>query len=258
VTPTIDDRADARTTYGAALEPARLAAYAPGEYVGQESFMTAGEIRALAERAGIGRDSRVLDLCCGVAGPGRLVAAEAGCDYVGVDQDAAAVAAARLAAGDEPCRFEVRRVPPLPPGAFDVVLLLETLLAFRDKQPLVAAVAAGLRAGGRFAVTVEEGAPLTDAERAAMPAADTVWPIPLPELVGLLARHGLRVASVEEHSVAHRGTAAALTGAFEEHGVAIGTRIGCQAVDDLIAAHRLWVDWLDSGRIRKMSVVAVR
>lgn len=258
MTPATDDRAGARTAYGAALEPARLAAYPPGEYVGQESFMTAGEIRALAERAGVGHGVRVLDLCCGVAGPGRMVTAETGCDYLGVDQDPGAVATARLAAGDLTSRFEVRRVPPLPPGAFDVVLLLETLLAFRDKQPLFAAVAAALRAGGRLAMTVEEGAPLTVAERAAMPAADTVWPVPLPELVGLLQEQGLQVTSVEEHSGAHRATAAALAGAFEEHRVAIGTRIGCGALDELVAAHRLWVDWLGTGRIRKMSVIAVR
>ena len=57
--------------------------------------MTAGEIRHLARRAGIGPVDSVLDLCCGVAGPGRLVAAETGCRYLGVDQDPAAVALAR-------------------------------------------------------------------------------------------------------------------------------------------------------------------
>ena len=61
-------------------------AYPPGEYVGQESFMSAGEIRSLA----VGRASApgsVLDLCCGGAGPGRLITAELGCDYLGVDAE---------------------------------------------------------------------------------------------------------------------------------------------------------------------------
>ena len=184
---------DDRAAYGLALESARQAAYPPGEYVGQESFMTATEIRALAGRTGIGPEDRVLDLCCGVAGPGRLVTAETGCRYLGVDLDPGAVAAARLAAGDLPCRFDVRRVPPLPPGTFDVVLLLETLLAFRDKGPLLAGVAAALRPGGRFALTVEEGAPLTAPERARMPASDTVWPVALSDLVDLLEQQGFRV-----------------------------------------------------------------
>ena len=155
-------RAD-RAAYGVALDPARRAAYPPGDYVGQESFMTAGEVRSLADRAGIRAGTSVLDLCCGVAGPGRLVAAETGCRYLGVDRDPAAVRIAADAARGLDCRFEVGTVPPLPPGRFDVVLLLETLLAFEDKRPLVAAVAAALRPGGRFALSVEEGSPLTAA-----------------------------------------------------------------------------------------------
>src|SRR3712207_672709 len=84
-----------RAVVDAALHRARLAAYAPGEFVGQESFMTAGEIRALAARAGIGPGVTVLDLCCGVAGPGRFLARELGCDYLGVDASPSAVAIAR-------------------------------------------------------------------------------------------------------------------------------------------------------------------
>ena len=47
-------RQDERAPFHRALQRARVAAYAPGEFVGQESFMTAGEIRLLAARAGIG------------------------------------------------------------------------------------------------------------------------------------------------------------------------------------------------------------
>ena len=62
-------RQDDRAAFDRALHPARVAAYAPGEFVGQESFMTAGEIRALAVQAGVGPGITVLDLCCGIAGP---------------------------------------------------------------------------------------------------------------------------------------------------------------------------------------------
>src|SRR5262249_24280755 len=66
-------RQDDRAAFDRALTRARVAAYAPGEFVGQESFMTAGEIRALAAQAGVGPGVEVLDLCCGVAGPGRFI-----------------------------------------------------------------------------------------------------------------------------------------------------------------------------------------
>jgi hypothetical protein len=59
---------DDRAPFDQALRRAREAAYGPDEYVEQESFMRAGEIRALAERAGIATGVSVLDLCCGVAG----------------------------------------------------------------------------------------------------------------------------------------------------------------------------------------------
>ena len=172
---------DERAPYDRALQRARESAYAPGEFVGQESFMRAGEIRALAVRAGIAPGASVLDLCCGVAGPGRFITRELGCAYLGVDASASAIDIARERAGDLSCRFEVSQIPPLPAGPFDVVLLLETMLAFPEKEPLLREIAGALAPGGRFAFTLEEGLPLTAAERDAMPDADTVWLIPLAE-----------------------------------------------------------------------------
>jgi SAM-dependent methyltransferase len=249
-------RQDDRAPYDRALHRARLAAYAPGEFVGQESFMTAGEIRALAAQAGIGPAVAVLDLCCGIAGPGRWLTQELGCAYLGVDASASAVAIARERAGDLPCRFAIARIPPLPPGPFDVVLLLETMLAFENKDALVGEVTAALRPRGRFAFTLEEGAPLTAAERAAMPDAGTVWLTPLEEMTASLERAGLAVTWVEDHSRAHRATASALAGAYAADAASIAAEIGRQALDDLLTAHRLWIDWLGTGRVRKLALVA--
>jgi SAM-dependent methyltransferase len=251
-------RRDDRALFDGALRRARVAAYAPGEFVGQESFMTAGEIRALAARAGIGPGVTVLDLCCGIAGPGRFLARELGCAYLGVDASASAIAIARERAGDLPCRFAVAQIPPLPAGTFDVVLLLETMLAFEDKDALVREIGATLRPGGRFAFTLEEGAPLTAAERAAMPDADTVRLVPLDEMAGALERAGLVVTWQEDHSRAHRATAHALAGAFAAHADDIAAQIGRRTLDELVAAHRLWIEWLDEGRVRKLALVAER
>jgi SAM-dependent methyltransferase len=251
-------RQDDRAPFDRALHRARVSAYAPGEFVGQESFMTAAEIRTLGVRAGVGPGVEVLDLACGIAGPGRFLTRELGCAYLGVDASASAIAIARERAGELPCAFAVARVPPLPAGSFDVVLLLETMLAFEDKDTLVAAIAAALRPGGRFAFTLEEGPPLTPAERAAMPDPDTVWLIPLDELVAALERAGLVVTWQEDHSRAHRAMAHALAGAFAADAAAIAARIGRRALDELLAAHRLWVEWLDRGRVRKLALVAER
>jgi sarcosine/dimethylglycine N-methyltransferase len=249
-------RQDARAAFDRALVAARVAAYPPGQFVGQESFMTADEILDLAVRAGVGSGATVLDLCCGVAGPGRLVTRRLGCRYTGVDVSAETVALATERAGDLDCRFLVGEVPPVPPGPFDVVLLLETMLAFADKQPLVAGVAEALVDGGRFAFTLEEGVPLTGAERAAMPDDDTVWPERLDVLTAMLAGAGLAVLWTADVTSSHLVVAEALTAAYAMHRRPLAEQIGMQAVDDLVAAHRLWVEWLRSGRIRKVAVVA--
>jgi SAM-dependent methyltransferase len=251
-------RRDDRASLDGALERARVSAFAAGEFVGQESFMTAAEIRDLAVRAGIGPGVAVLDLCCGVAGPGRFVTRELGCAYLGVDASASALDLAVERAGDLPCRFAVAKVPPLPPGPFDVILLLETILAFKDKDALVREIFPALAPGGRFAFTLEEGEPLTAEERAAMPDADTVWLTPQHELTAILEGAGLRVSWQEDHSQAHRAVAQALAEAFAADAEAIAAQIGRGALDRLLAAHRLWVQWLDTGRVRKLAMVAQR
>ena len=249
---------DERAPFVHALQRARTSAYPRGEFVDQESFMRASEIRALGARAGIGPGVSVLDLCCGIAGPGRFITAELHCTYLGVDYSASAIEIARARADGLPCRFEVSRIPPIPRGPFDVVLLLETLLAFADKASLLREISAALATGGRFAFTLEEGTPLTDAERARIPDADTVWLTPLAELVALLERAGLAVRWQEDHSPSHRAVADALIEAFEADATVISGQIGRRALDELLAAHRLWSGWLADGRVRKIACVAER
>jgi SAM-dependent methyltransferase len=249
---------DERRSRFETLRRAQEAAFGSGEYVEQESFVRASEIRALADRAGVTPRASVLDLCCGVAGPGRFLTRELGCDYLGVDASEGAVALARERAGDLPCRFEVAEIPPLPQGTFDVVLLLETILAFRDKEVLLEEVSRALPLGGRFAFTLEEGAPLTEPERAWMPAADTVWLTPLDEMRELLAGAGLAVRWAEDWSESHRAAAAALADAYAAAAPSIASQIGRRALHELLTAHRLWSEWLATGRVRKFALVAER
>jgi ubiquinone/menaquinone biosynthesis C-methylase UbiE len=249
---------DERAPFVHALERARLTAYAPGEFVEQESLMRAGEIRALARHAGIAPGVSVLDLCCGIAGPGRFITRELGCTYLGVDRSASALEIARERSGDLRCRFEVGRIPPVPRGPFDVVLLLETMLAFGDKATLLQEISRALAPGGRFAFTLEEGQPLTEAERGRMPDADTVWLTPLEEMLACLARAGLVVRWQADCSRSHRAVAESLRNAFAADAAAIAATIGRRAVDDLLAAHRLWCEWLRNGRVRKIAFVTER
>jgi SAM-dependent methyltransferase len=253
-------RVDERTRLDRAMRAARVAAYPAGEFVEQESFMSAAEIQSLARRAGVGPGVSVLDLCCGVAGPGRFITAQLGCTYLGIDRDHSAIELARdrARAAKLSCRFVVGKVPPVPRGPFDVALLLETMLAFPDKVKLLHEVSEVLVPGGRFAFTVEEGRPLTTAEAAAMPGSDTVWPVPLAELVGQLTSAGLEVRWIRECSRSHRTVAAALVQSFSGERRAIEAELGDGALDDLLVAHQLWCDWMAAGRVRKFAIAAVK
>ena len=218
--------------------------------------MRAAEVRRLAHQARVGPGVSVLDLCCGVAGPGRMITAESGCHYLGVDHSASALATARQLAGNLPCRFEQAHLPPLPEGRFEVVFLLEAMLAFPDKDALMREMARVLEPGGRFAFTVEEGRPLTQRERARMPGADTVWLTGLAELTGVLRESGLTVIWRQDCSSSHHATATALLRCYQADSAQIAVQIGTQATAELITAHQLWSDWLGSGRVRKFAMVA--
>ena len=108
--------------------------------------MRAAEIRALAVQAGIGPGVSVLDLCCGVAGPGRFVTAELGCTYLGVDASAAAIEIARERAGDLPCRFEVSQVAAVARRPVRRRAAAGDDAGLPDKEPLLREVAGALDA----------------------------------------------------------------------------------------------------------------
>jgi hypothetical protein len=73
-----------------------------------------------------------------------------------------------------------------------------------------------------------------------------------------LGRAGLTVTWQEDHSHEHRATAAALTDAFAANAEDIAAQIGRRALDELLAAHRLWTEWLGEARVRKLALVAER
>jgi SAM-dependent methyltransferase len=248
-------RQDERASFFQALHPARAAAYPPGAFVEQESFMSAGEIIDLARRAGVKTGVSVLDLCCGIAGPGRFITQELGCNYLGVDLSESAIEIARERAGDLPCRFEVARIPPVPDGSFEVVLLFETMLAFPEKEPLLREISGALTTGGRFVFTIEEGLPLTEGERARMPDADTVWLTSLPDVLACLDRVGLLVRWQDDCSRSHRAMVDSLIDSLAADTANIAAQIGRRALDELLAAHRLWSEWLRHGRVRKLALV---
>jgi hypothetical protein len=130
------------------------------------------------------------------------------------------------------------------------------MLAFREKQALLEEISGALDTGGRFAFTIEEGPPLTESERQSMPDAGTVWLTPLDEMLACLERVGLVVRRQDDCTSSHRAVADSLIDAFAANATNIAAQIGDRALDELLAAHRLWSDWLLKGRVRKFAFVA--
>jgi hypothetical protein len=72
----------------------------------------------------------------------------------------------------------------------------------------------------------------------------------------MLREAGLTVTWQEQWTASHHATATALLAAFRADADDVGSGIGVPALDELIAAHELWCDWLGSGRVRKFAMVA--
>ena len=215
-----------------ALLRAHIQAHCEGEYVGQESFMSAREILDLAGAAGVDSRTRVLDLCCGSGGPALHLARQTGCRVVGVDRSSEAIHLARTSAEhqglDRRATFIVAEAlcPPIDAASFDVVLLYETMLAFEDKRRLVRLVRRLLRPGGRFGLTFEEGRPLSSAERRRVPEGEDLWLTPEIEFRELFKAIGFQIRWVEDHTAAHAEVAGRLAAALQSDRVPIVVTLG--------------------------------
>ena len=222
--------------------------------------MRAAEIRALAVQAGIAPGVSVLyPRLAELPGPdGSSLRSWVARISVWTPAPAPSTSHVRAPAAF-PCRFEISRIPPIPRGPFDVVLLFETMLAFPEKETLLQEISRALTIGGRFAFTMEEGLPLTEGNSRPEEHAPTptrVWLTPLQEMLTCLERVGLHVRWQADCSRSHRAVADSLINAFTADATDIAGQIGRRALEELLATHRLWSDWLREGRFRKIALVA--
>ena len=130
--------------------------------------------REVADVAGIDEDARVLDVGCGVGGPARTLAAELGCEVIGVDVveeycRTATLFTDRVGLADD-VRFQHGNALDLPfeDDAFDVVWFEHTLMNIEAKRVAFREARRVLRPGGTLALY----------EICAGPGGDTVFPVP--------------------------------------------------------------------------------
>jgi ubiquinone/menaquinone biosynthesis C-methylase UbiE len=114
---------------------------------------------ALAERAGIGKDTRVVDFCSGLGGPSRYFAHRYGADVTGIELTPARVKGAEELTRRVGLQNSVRVIEgnvmqvPLSDTSVDVVISQEALLHVPDKERALAEAYRILKPGGRIAFT---------------------------------------------------------------------------------------------------------
>ena len=167
----------------------------------------------LAELAGIAPGQRVVDVACGRGATALLLARELGCEAVGVDLGARAIAQARQAAGaGERASFLVGDAETLPlrDAGFDVALSECSLCTFPDKPRAIAEMARVVRPGGTIAiadVTADLDALPAALRTAAAQVACVADARSADEYVALLRDAGCEPLAIEAHDAELRAMA---------------------------------------------------
>jgi sarcosine/dimethylglycine N-methyltransferase len=142
-------------------------------------------------------DATILDLGCGLGGPGRIVADRLGCRIVGVDllplRVELATSLAEMTGMSDRTSYRVADATRLDfdTASFNQVWMLDVSMHIRDKAALFAEIARVLRPGGLL-VMHEQTGPLPKAMRPVTRQAPYIAPS-LPQLLRYVEGEGLRV-----------------------------------------------------------------
>jgi len=161
---------------------------------------------ALAERAGIGKGTRVVDFCSGLGGPSRYFAYRYGADVTGIELTPARVKGAQELTRRVGLQKSVRVIEgnimqvPLPDTSVDVVISQEALLHVPDKERALSEAYRILKPGGQIALTDWVAhSPLSDADRELMWQGMAVADLySLQTYADLIRRAGFGINSVED------------------------------------------------------------
>jgi SAM-dependent methyltransferase len=131
-----------------------------GEEIGQNSWLTADELRTFCEWVGLGPSSELLEVASGSGGPALFTAGVTGCRVTGVDIHEAGVAVAAEAARErglaERARFvcvDARERLPFADGSFDAVICVDSMNHLYERAAVLGDWYRVVRSGGRILFT---------------------------------------------------------------------------------------------------------
>ena len=223
----------------------------------QDHYGGLAAVDALAQRAGIVADSRVLDICAGLGGPARFLASQRGCRVVGVELNAGrAVGMARLT---RLVRLEDRVAVvrgdavalPFASGRFDACVSQEALLHVVDKPAVLAEARRVLVPGGRLAFTdwIAHAA-LGDGERRRLE--DWMAAVSVQTLDGyraLLGRTGFRAVEGEDLSDEWRPILRERLGMYRSMRADLTGRFGEQRYREYDQLYTFFVGLIEAGKL---------
>jgi SAM-dependent methyltransferase len=141
-----------------ALAAVRRATY--DEDIGQNSWLSAAELRGFIEWMDITKESRVLEVACGSGGPACYVVQQTGCHLTGVDANPEGIANARthaasLGLAERTTFIEADANKPLPfdDGAFDALICVDALNHLQDRRAVLEDWFRVLRSGASLTFT---------------------------------------------------------------------------------------------------------
>ena len=178
-----------------------------GEDVGQNSWLTVDELELFAGWLELGASSLLLDVACGSGGPALHLGKQTGCEIVGVELYAEAVAAGNRMALEAALEARARFVQadaslslPFESGTFDAILCIDAINHLPNRHRVLADWARLLKAGGRLLFTdplVVTGMLGSD-EIATRTSIGYGLFVPMGENERLLVETGLGVVAVED------------------------------------------------------------
>jgi SAM-dependent methyltransferase len=186
-------------------EQVRRAAF--GEDVGQNSWLTVDELERFAGWLEVGPSTLLLDVGCGSGGPALHLARQTGCEIVGAELYAEAVASGnRLALEAELetrasfVQADCSRPLPFESGSFDAILCIDAINHLPDRPRVLVDWARLLKVGGRLCFTdpLTVTGMLGSDEIAIRTSIGYGLFLPVGENERLLAAAGLNVVTVED------------------------------------------------------------
>ena len=178
-----------------------------GEDLGQNSWLTASELRKFTDWLRLGPGQRLLDVACGSGGPSVRLAKVTGCGVVGIDIHEQATANANTLARREWLagratfeRLDAGRPLPWPPASFDAVICIDAINHLPDRRSLLAEWARLLKPGGRLLFTdpIVVTGPLSHSEIAVRSSAGFYLFVPPGEDERLVRAAGFELDTVED------------------------------------------------------------